>query len=90
MSIYSPPDAHLLDASSQVLSVCRYLGDTNLRIIPVKSISTCVAMIPFKKPADDRYFVCEKMGLEVAILGEAEQEQEEAKEQEDADDWLYV
>ena len=31
-------------------------------------------MISFTKPADDRYFVCEKMGLEVATLGGARED----------------
>ena len=29
-------------------------------------------MVPFMDPPDNRFFVCEKMGLEVAYLGGAE------------------
>jgi hypothetical protein len=30
-------------------------------------------MIPFLDPPDDRFFVCEKMGLAVSYLGGAEE-----------------
>ena len=29
-----------------------------------------MAMVPFMKPPDGRFFVCEKMGFEVGSLGE--------------------
>lgn len=30
-------------------------------------------MVPFKEPHDGRFFVCEKMGLDVAFLGDYEE-----------------
>jgi hypothetical protein len=70
VSEFGPPDNELLAESSNALWVSHYLGNQNLRIIEIKSISTCVAMVPFTKPPDGRFFVCEKMGLEVGSLGE--------------------
>lgn len=45
----------------------RYLGNDNLKVIDIKSIATCVAMIPFTSPSDGRFFVCDKMGLEIGL-----------------------
>lgn len=36
----------------------------------MKLIASCVAMIPFKD-RNNMFYVCEKMGLEVAFLGGA-------------------
>jgi hypothetical protein len=68
ISLYDPPDPDLLRDSSNALWVAHYRGDDNLKVIDIKSIATCVAMIPFTKPPDGRFFVCEKMGLEVGNL----------------------
>lgn len=69
ISVYDPPDADLLQESSHALWVTKYRGNMALKVIDIKTIKTCVAMVPFTKPADGHFFVCEKMGLEVGYYG---------------------
>lgn len=83
ISVFGNPDQHLLQESSGALLVCEYRGNNSLEVIPVKTISTCITMIPFKNPEDNRFFVCNKMGLDVAFLGAAQ-------EVEDEDNDFYV
>jgi len=45
-----------------------------LKVIEIKTIATCVAMVPFTKPPDGRFFVCEKMGLEIGHLGGSQED----------------
>lgn len=72
MSVYSDPDANLLRLSSKALWVCQYTGVDGLRVIPIQSIVTCVAMPPYGDP-DDRLFALDKMGLDVGFMaGDAE------------------
>lgn len=69
ISRYDAPDTQLVKASSGALLVCRYRGNaTALDVIPVTNIVSCIAMVPFKNQ-ENMFFVCEKMGLEVAFLG---------------------
>ncbi|KAF8811838.1 hypothetical protein BYT27DRAFT_7221332 [Phlegmacium glaucopus] len=68
VSIYGTPDPILLEESSGVLAVCQYKGIAALEVVAVKQIASCIAMVPFKEPGDRRYFVCEKMGLDIAFL----------------------
>ncbi|KAF8883746.1 hypothetical protein CPB84DRAFT_1686136 [Gymnopilus junonius] len=79
VSNFSTPDEQLCTESSGALLVCQYQGALALEVIPVKDTSNCIAMVPFHEPEDGRFFVCEKMGLEVAFLGggrEADQREE--------------
>ena len=69
VSTYSPPEPVLLTESSGALMVCKYRGISSLEVIRVKNIISCIAMVPFKDPHDGRFFVCEKMGLDMACLG---------------------
>ena len=76
VSVYSEPDAHLFQISSGALLVCDYYGTTSastLQVIAVKNIASCIAMVPFGDNGH-KYFVCEKMGLEVAFLGGSAEE----------------
>lgn len=75
ISHYSKPDSQLLEASSGALLVCKYQGDASLEVISAKKIASCVAMIPFRNFIDNQFFVCEKMGLEVAYLAGIEEEE---------------
>ena len=68
------PNPRLLEESSNTLMVCQYMGDAALKIIPVKKIASCIAMVPFNDPADDYFFVCEKVGLEMAQMAGAQEE----------------
>ena len=73
ISVYDPPNSELLDQSSGALWLERYRGDETLKVINIKLILTCVGMIPFVEPPDDRFFVCEKMGLEIgSFCGDTE------------------
>jgi hypothetical protein len=63
---------------------CENQGDSALKFIDVKTIQSVVAMIPHSKPAmagqqsdsesDDRFFLVEKPGLDVAIMAGVEEE----------------
>jgi hypothetical protein len=66
-----------LAESSAALIVCQYRGIASLEVILVKNIISCIAMIPFTEPHDGRFFVCEKMGLDVTFLGGSQQEDEQ-------------
>lgn len=75
ISNYSPPDQNLLSESSGALIVCQYKGVTSLEVIPVKTIMSCIAMIPFREPHNGKFFVCEKMGLDVAFIGGSQEDE---------------
>jgi len=85
VSVYGQPDPDLLHDSSQALWVLTYHGNDALKVIDIKSISTCVAMIPFTKPPDGRFFVCKKMGLEVAYLADTQEDSEDPSNSNDLD-----
>jgi len=68
ISLYSPPDEHLLALSHTTLVVCRYQGEQVLVVIDVKLILSVVAMIPFPFIVGghgDQHFMVEKIGLDV-------------------------
>jgi hypothetical protein len=68
VSLYSPPNAYLLQESNNTLVVCGHQGDVDLVVIDVTSIVSVVAMVPFPYVIDgriDQYFVVEQVGLEV-------------------------
>jgi hypothetical protein len=68
-SVYSSPNQEILEKSSNALWTCEYSGHEGLQVFPVTWIKSCVAMPPLNKPADEWFFVCEKMGLAVASMG---------------------
>lgn len=70
VSFYSPPHGNLLELSYNTLLSC--IPENGLKVIDVKSIRSVVAMIPhlpFPGNMEERYFVVEKPGLDVACLG---------------------
>jgi hypothetical protein len=70
VSLYSPPDQDLLEASSQALWACQYLGDESLCVINVKTIISVVAIVPLPHSGQPKgMFVVEKLGLDVAEMG---------------------
>lgn len=71
--MYSPPDLELLQESSHALYVTQYMGNNTLKVITIKSIATCVAIIPFTSPPDGRFFVCDKMGLQIGLYSGSEE-----------------
>jgi hypothetical protein len=73
VSDYSPPDLDLLRHSYETLWTCRYQGADNLRVVDVKNIQSVVAIVPFPFQ-HEKFFVGEKLGLEVTALGGVEEE----------------
>jgi hypothetical protein len=84
-SVYGPPDQQILAESSNMLWTCTYSGCEGFQVFPVTWIKSCVAIPPLKKPANQWFFVCEKMGLEVASMGG---DIEDSNENEDDDMYL--
>ena len=69
VSLYSRPDATLLQSSSNTLWSCQYQGVEGFRVVEVKSIMSVVAIVPLPHGDLGSCFVAEKLGLEVADLG---------------------
>jgi hypothetical protein len=63
----------LLQESFNTVYSCVYVGQTDLRVIDVKKISSVVAMVPMK-PSEgaqsERFFLLEKPRLEIMYLGD--------------------
>ena len=79
ISLFGPPDLTLLRESSNTLWSCKSGGDTDLVVVCVKDIVSVIAMIPHQptvagQPIEERYFVVEKPGLDVADMGGVQQE----------------
>jgi len=73
VSLYSKPDDYLLSISENTLWSSKYQGDGALKFIDVKTIQSVVAMIPHKPeipglPPSERFFLVEKLGLDVAMM----------------------
>jgi hypothetical protein len=74
VSLYGPPNEWFLEASSNTLWSCKKLGDDGLVVVDVNEIEAVVAMVLHRpripgREVEDRYYVCEKMGLDVAEMG---------------------
>jgi hypothetical protein len=74
VSLFGPPDTALRAASYETLLVCKYHGDDALMVVDAKAIVSVVAMVPFSSADLNscRYFVVEKIGLDVAELDDSE------------------
>jgi hypothetical protein len=71
---FGPPDPWLFEASSRTLYSCKSLGDKGLVVVDVHQVLSVVSMVPHRpsipgKAVEDRYFLHEKIGLEVAKMG---------------------
>ncbi|KAI0695490.1 hypothetical protein C8T65DRAFT_710796 [Cerioporus squamosus] len=80
VSLFSPPDAAILDYSVYTLLVCQYRARfaDSYRVVSVKDIVSVVAMLPHPLTPEEEthahdyvhhFFVMEKPGLDVAVLG---------------------
>ena len=69
LSLYAPPDKTLYLQSHETLWSCTYQGDAGFVVLDAKSITSVVAIIPLDIEETGRYFVTEKLGLEVAFMG---------------------
>jgi len=71
--MFSRPDPHLCNISHETLLSCAKL--CNKKVVDVKRITAVVGMVPHHphipnaEQAEDRYFVVEKVGLEMADMG---------------------
>jgi hypothetical protein len=76
LSLYSPPDHTLLHVSAYTLWSSTFQQDADLRIVPVKTITSVVVMVPHYPFPDSvgRFFVTEKIGFDVAHMGGDDQE----------------
>ena len=96
-SVFSDPDPILLKKSHRTLAVVDHRGAAGLEVIDVKSIEAVVAMLPFKfalnkverasaaqcAAAKHRFFVGEKIGLDVAYWAGRIEEDNEGREREE-------
>ena len=72
-SLYSPADERYLEESNGALLVCRYEGEGRLIVIRVKTIISCIAMVPFTRGGKrDEFFVVEKPSIGVVHTGDDE------------------
>jgi hypothetical protein len=72
--MYSEPDPWLHNVSNDTLFSCTKQGNNGLRVVDVKSILLVIAMVPHHpvipgKDVEERYFVVEKIGLEMVGIG---------------------
>ena len=69
ISFYSLPHQELLELSYNTLISCTH-DEKDLKVIDVQSIRAVVALVPHQPfPGEQRYFVVEKPGLDIASLG---------------------
>ncbi|KAI0364295.1 hypothetical protein BV20DRAFT_956494 [Pilatotrama ljubarskyi] len=89
VSVFSPPDPAIRKETHDVLLACRYQGQRSREVVNIKDIQSVVAMVPLplrREEAEDprsaelysdRYFVVEKLGLDMAWFGREERMEEE-------------
>jgi hypothetical protein len=75
MLTYSPPDHQLLHYLYKTIWACQYQGAKGLCVVNIKAIHSVIAVMPLPCEAFF-FFVTEKLGLDVAILGSVEEEPE--------------
>jgi hypothetical protein len=76
VSKYSPPHAEILKKSYNTYLSCTHGRIENMEIIPVERILSVVSIIPhklFENDSEQRYFVVEKPGLDIAHMGGVEE-----------------
>lgn len=76
ITLYSDHHPYLLEQSYGVLASCTKLGEASLQVIDISTIQSVVAMIPHHPRvhgvAEERYFLVEKMGMEITRFGSEE------------------
>ncbi|KAJ8588647.1 hypothetical protein M405DRAFT_792718 [Rhizopogon salebrosus TDB-379] len=88
VSVYSLPHDGLLTLSHNTLWSCTYHGNDALCVIDVKSIQSVVLMAPhcLKLPSgveEDRFFVVEKPGLDIARVGVVNEDEADSDDDEE-------
>jgi hypothetical protein len=74
VSVYSPPDAALLEQSFGTVWSCKHQGEQGLHVVEIEQIQAVVAVIPHRPTlpsgvTEDRFFVIERTGLDVSTTG---------------------
>jgi hypothetical protein len=67
ISVYSPPDADMLEQSYHTLWACEYMGSDGFQVVSISSIMSVVSMQPLpQRPGDpdNLWFIVEKSGLD--------------------------
>ena len=82
VTLYSHPHPHLLHESFGTVVSCTKLGEESLTVIQISAIQAVVAMIPHKLSVDEenRYFLVEKSGMELARFGNDDEEDDDTEE----------
>jgi hypothetical protein len=68
VSLFSEPEGPLFESSSGTVISCRYQGQDAYRVVEVTSILSVVSMVPIQRDGAQRYFLAEKLGLDMAYL----------------------
>ncbi|KAI5998487.1 hypothetical protein F5J12DRAFT_724838, partial [Pisolithus orientalis] len=80
ITLYSDPHPHLFKQSYGVVTSCTKQGEPSLQVILVSSIQSVVTMVPhhpvIQGMVEERYFLVEKMGIDIACLGVEENEED--------------
>jgi hypothetical protein len=78
LSIYSSPHLPTLQEYSNCLWTCQSKGDLGLAVVDIKCIQSVVAMVPHSIDLDGvverRFFLYEKIGLDVAHIAGQDEE----------------
>lgn len=69
VSVYSPPDRTLLQESNDTFYTCRHQGEAGLRVVQVTTFLSVVSMIPHVLAGEERFYMFEKPGMDLANLG---------------------
>ncbi|CDO70170.1 hypothetical protein BN946_scf185009.g21 [Trametes cinnabarina] len=81
ISVFTPPDDTIRRETNYVLLACGYQGTASREVVDIKDITSVVAMVPLPKRAEEaahpraeelyaaRFFVIEKLGLDMAWFG---------------------
>ena len=82
VTLYSHPDPQLLRESFGTVVSCTKLGEDSLTVVQTSAIQAVVAMIPHKLSVNEenRYFLLEKSGMELARFGEEDDEDDDTEE----------
>jgi hypothetical protein len=88
--MYSCPDRDLLELSFHAVSSCKPIED-DIRVVDAKSITDVIGMVPHRPNlpsgvTEDRFFLVEKPGLDIATFGVAYEGAGEDDEAQDNDD----
>lgn len=91
VSLYGLENALLLAESSGTVWACQAQGDDTLVVIDVKTILTCIAMVPhtFVIPNTDPlqlFLAMDKIGAEIGNMGEAGDDSDDDDDDDGNDD----